>query len=71
LVKIAANELWQLSDQNMNKLPILVLIFLSTFAITPASDLIKTANGVVEGRGGQTSGVRVFRGIPFCSAADG
>jgi para-nitrobenzyl esterase len=29
------------------------------------ADRVKTANGVVEGAGKQTSGVRIFRGIPF------
>ncbi|MDT7778108.1 MAG: para-nitrobenzyl esterase [Acidobacteriota bacterium] len=32
-------------------------------AATP--DRVKTANGVVEGAGSQTSGVRIFRGLPF------
>ena len=30
-----------------------------------AADRVKTANGVVEGAGRQSSGVRIFRGIPF------
>ena len=29
------------------------------------ADLVKTANGVVEGAGRQASGVRAFRGVPF------
>ncbi|HST51716.1 MAG TPA: carboxylesterase family protein [Pyrinomonadaceae bacterium] len=39
------------------------------FAATP--DRVKTANGVVEGAGRQTSGVRIFRGIPFAEPPTG
>src|ERR1051326_6332413 len=49
----------------MNKVLLLIVIFLSSVAATRASDVVRTANGVVEGRGIQPSGVRVFRGIPF------
>ncbi|MFL6208528.1 MAG: carboxylesterase/lipase family protein [Pyrinomonadaceae bacterium] len=41
----------------------LFVAVLSARAATP--DRVKTANGVVEGSGKQTSGVRIFRGIPF------
>jgi para-nitrobenzyl esterase len=49
----------------MNKLLILIVLFLSSVARVPAADLVKTSNGVIEGRGVQASGVRIFRGIPF------
>src|SRR6186713_500298 len=32
-----------------------------------AADQVKTANGIVEGAGAQSSGVRVFKGIPFAA----
>jgi para-nitrobenzyl esterase len=32
-----------------------------------AADQVRTANGIVEGTGPQTSGVRVFKGIPFAA----
>jgi para-nitrobenzyl esterase len=32
-----------------------------------AADRVKTANGVVEGTGAQSSGVRMFKGIPFAA----
>jgi para-nitrobenzyl esterase len=31
----------------------------------PAADRVKTSNGIVEGLGEQSSGVRIFKGIPF------
>jgi para-nitrobenzyl esterase len=44
-------------------------MFLCT--VTPAADLVQTANGTVEGRGVQPSGVRIFRGIPFAQPPTG
>jgi para-nitrobenzyl esterase len=49
----------------MNKLLLLIVLFLTSSVATLATDLVKTANGVVEGQGVQASGVRIFRGIPF------
>ena len=43
----------------------LAVTFLSVAGATSAADLVQTANGTVEGRGVQPSGVRIFRGIPF------
>ena len=40
-------------------------------APTSAADLVQTANGTVEGRGVQPSGVRIFRGIPFAQPPTG
>jgi para-nitrobenzyl esterase len=40
-------------------------ILLSVAAVAQASDVVQTANGPVEGRGVQPSGVRIFRGVPF------
>jgi para-nitrobenzyl esterase len=54
----------------MNKLLFLIIMFLSGVATTHGSDTVKTANGVVEGRGAQ-SGVRVFKGIPFAQPPTG
>lgn len=48
----------------LKRLAILITILLSAgpaFAV----DRVRTTNGVVEGRGVQRSGVRIFRGIPF------
>ncbi len=39
--------------------------------MTPAADTVKTVNGVIEGRGVQPSGVRIFRGIPFAEPPTG
>src|SRR5262245_54266179 len=55
----------------MNKLFLLIVILLNAVAATPAADLVKTANGIVEGRGVQPSGVRIFRGIPFAQPPTG
>jgi len=55
----------------MNKLLFLLIVCLSSVTTTQASDTVKTANGVVEGRGAQTSGVRVFKGIPFAQPPTG
>lgn len=53
------------------KLIILVLIFVSTAGAVFAADQVQTANGVVEGRGRQPSGVRIFLGIPFAQPPTG
>jgi para-nitrobenzyl esterase len=48
--------------------PLLVatILFATTvFGNSPAPDRVKTANGVIEGTGLQSSGVRIFKGIPF------
>src|ERR1043165_3217624 len=34
-------------------------------ASAQTTDRVKTANGVIEGTGKQSSGVRIFKGIPF------
>ena len=47
------------------KLIFLTIIFLTAAGVAFAADQVRTANGVVEGRGRQRSGVRIFRGIPF------
>jgi para-nitrobenzyl esterase len=44
-------------------LSILLVGTLSTAAAT--DDLVKTANGTIQGTGRQSSGVRIFKGIPF------
>jgi para-nitrobenzyl esterase len=47
---------------------LLTLVSLLALAMTTnaqTADRVKTANGVVEGAGRQSSGVRIFRGIPF------
>jgi para-nitrobenzyl esterase len=46
------------------------LIFLAASLSLPASmkpDVVKTANGKIEGTGPQASGVREFRGVPFAA----
>jgi para-nitrobenzyl esterase len=49
-----------------------VLVPLLGFAIVAhAADVVQTANGPVEGRGVQASGVRIFRGIPFAQPPTG
>lgn len=48
---------------------LIVLIFAGT--ATHAADVVKTANGTLEGRGVQPSGVRIFRGIPFAQPPTG
>jgi para-nitrobenzyl esterase len=45
--------------------------FLITAGVTLAADVVQTANGPVEGRGVQPSGVRIFRGIPFAQPPTG
>ena len=53
------------------KLIFLVVILLSATGVVSATDQVRTANGVVEGRGTQRSGVRIFRGIPFAQPPTG
>src|SRR5690242_21338758 len=56
----------------MSKLLCLIVIGLSSVAAgAAATDVVQTANGAVEGRGVQASGVRVFRGIPFAQPPTG
>ncbi len=47
------------------KLLLLIVIFLNSVVFAMAADVVTTANGMVDGRGVQASGVRIFRGIPF------
>src|SRR5215470_5833990 len=54
----------------MNKL-ISILFLLVVCLNVSAQDVVPTTNGVVEGRGVQPSGVRVFRGIPFAQPPTG
>src|SRR5918912_809863 len=42
-----------------------LLLAVASAAGASAADRVKTASGVVEGKGRQASGVRVFQGIPF------
>jgi hypothetical protein len=42
-----------------------ILLTINSTATAEMPDRVQTANGVVEGIGQQSSGVRVFRGIPF------
>ena len=46
-------------------------MLLSVVTVAQASDVVQTANGPVEGRGAQSSGVRIFRGIPFAQPPTG
>ena len=55
----------------MNKLLLVIITFLLGVGTAPATDLVQTANGAVEGRGVQPSGVRIFRGIPFAQPPTG
>ena len=48
-----------------------MLMLLTTTTVVSANDLVQTANGTVEGRGAQPSGVRIFRGIPFAQPPTG
>jgi para-nitrobenzyl esterase len=49
-----------------SRLLVATILFATTvFGNSPATDRVKTANGVIEGTGLQSSGVRIFRGIPF------
>ena len=49
----------------------LTLLILITAVATHGADLVQTANGTVDGRGVQPSGVRIFRGIPFAQPPTG
>jgi para-nitrobenzyl esterase len=49
----------------------LILLFLNAAVVTNATDQVQTANGIIEGRGVQSSGVRIFRGIPFAQPPTG
>src|SRR5437868_6176240 len=42
-----------------------ILLAFALVASAQTADRVKTANGVVEGAGRQSSGVRIFKGIPF------
>src|SRR5690242_20469701 len=56
----------------MSKLLCLIVIGLSSVAAgAAATDVVQTANGAVEGRGVQASGVRLFRGIPYAQPPTG
>lgn len=55
----------------MSKLLLLIVILLYTVVTASAADVVRTANGSVEGRGVQQSGVRIFRGIPFAQPPTG
>ena len=50
---------------------LLPITFVCAATVTLAADLVQTANGTVEGRGVQPSGVRIFRGIPFAQPPTG
>ncbi|HEU4930548.1 MAG TPA: carboxylesterase family protein, partial [Pyrinomonadaceae bacterium] len=50
---------------------LLPITFVCAATVTLAADLVQTANGNVEGRGVQPSGVRIFRGIPFAQPPTG
>lgn len=54
----------------LKRLAFLISILLSAVPAF-AADQVQTANGVVEGRGVQRSGVRIFRGIPFAQPPTG
>ena len=55
----------------MNKFLLLIVMFLCSVVAAMAEDVVRTANGLVDGRGGQPSGVRIFRGIPFAQPPTG
>jgi para-nitrobenzyl esterase len=48
-----------------------LLIAAAHACVAATPDRVKTANGVIEGAGRQTSGVRVFQGIPFAQPPTG
>ena len=56
---------------NIKRLAFLTSILLSIAGVASATDQVRTASGVVEGRGTQRSGVRIFRGIPFAQPPTG
>src|SRR2546423_9110942 len=49
----------------INRALFVAAVLLATAAAVSAADRVKTANDVVEGMGRQSSGVRIFRGVPF------
>src|SRR6185503_4782480 len=53
------------------KIFVLALVILVAAVATHAADLVQTANGTVEGRGAQPSGVRIFGGIPYAQPPTG
>lgn len=55
----------------LKRLAFLVAILLSVIGAAVAADQVRTASGVVEGRGVQPSGVRIFLGIPFAQPPTG
>ena len=55
----------------MNKFLLLIVMFLCSVVAATAADVVRTANGLVDGRGVQPSGVRIFRGIPFAQPPTG
>jgi para-nitrobenzyl esterase len=52
---------------NCHRHLIIPLALAIVFPAFSASDRVKTASGIVEGTGAQTSGIRQFRGIPFAA----
>lgn len=50
---------------------VIALTFVCSALAAHAADVVQTANGSVEGRGVQPSGVRIFRGIPFAQPPTG
>ena len=55
----------------LKRLAFLTSILLSVSGAAFATDQARTANGLVEGRGVQPSGVRIYRGIPFAQPPTG
>lgn len=55
----------------LKRLAFLTTILMSVIGSAFAADQVQTANGVIEGRGAQPSGVRIFRGIPFAQPPTG
>src|SRR5829696_3103040 len=53
------------------RLAFLITVLLSSAGAAFAADQVRTANGVVDGRGKQRSGVRIFRGVPFAQPPTG
>ena len=49
----------------------LAVSILCVAAAASAADLVQIANGTIEGRGVQPSGVRIFRGVPFAQPPTG
>ena len=41
------------------------LLLIASLVVAQTPDRVKSANGVIEGAGRQSSGVRIFKGIPF------